>query len=68
MTSGEVSQVVLGRVWKRNSRSLHGTPRGTPGQAGQVHFATLLTNKRRVWRRTSGARPPAYGPSPSGLG
>jgi hypothetical protein len=30
--------------------------------------ASLLVNNRRVWCRTSGARPPAYGPSPSGLG
>ena len=28
----------------------------------------LLMNKRRVLCRTSGARPPAYRPSPSGLG
>jgi hypothetical protein len=28
--------------------------------------AALLTNKRRVWCRIAGARPPAYGRSPSG--
>ena len=56
----------ISRKGPRNCRSLHGTPHGRPGQAEQVGFA--LINKRRVWCRTSGARPLAYGPSPSGLG